>query len=110
VASNVISIGVAFKPPEPPPELVPEAKETWLLTVGAFKPEWFTDENLKILERYCRAVALGRRLMKAIEAADIKGDLKQFARIHRAHIRQTNLIISLATKLRIWPQDRDDAR
>jgi hypothetical protein len=111
VAGNVVDIGVEFKKPEPPPELVPEAKETWNLTVGAFRPEWFSnDENLQTLERYCRAVALGRRLHKAIEAADLGGDCKQFSRIHRALIQQTNLIISLTTKLRIWPhQDRDDA-
>jgi hypothetical protein len=110
-AGNVVAIGVAFKPPEPPAELVPEAKETWFLTVGAFKPEWFAVEaNLKLLERYCRAIALSHRLHQAIEAADLRGDYKQFSRIHRAVMQQTNLIISLTTKLRLWPTNRDRKR
>jgi hypothetical protein len=89
----------------PPPELVPEAKEAWHLTATAFKPEWFAvEENLRTLERYCRAAALSRRLHKAIEAADLRGDdYKQFSRIHRALIWQANLMIRLADKLRIWP-------
>jgi hypothetical protein len=105
VATNVVDIGIRFKPPDPPPELVPEAKETWHLTATAFKPEWFAvEENLRTLERYCRAAALSRRLHKAIEAADLRGDdYKQFSRIHRALIWQANLMIRLADKLRIWP-------
>jgi hypothetical protein len=75
------------------------APNRWRVSAG-----WFSnDENLRTLECYCCAVALARRLHKAIEAADLSGDYKQFSRIHRALIQQTNLMISLTTKLRIWP-------
>jgi hypothetical protein len=109
-ASNVVGIGVTFKPPAPPPDLPPEAKECWTLTVGAFKPGWFTDENLKTLERYCRAIALGQHLFKAMAAIDLKADLDTFSKIHSVHIRNSKLIVSLATKLKIWPQSSRSAR
>jgi hypothetical protein len=102
-ASNIVDIGVAFKPPEPPPGLVPEAKWCWTLTVGAFSPESFTLENLKLLERYCRAFALGQHLFKALASIDLKTDLDMFAKIHSANIRNSKLMVSLGTKLRIFP-------
>jgi glycerol-3-phosphate O-acyltransferase len=109
-AQSVVVSLLPGERPEPPAELTAAQAKVWKTTVGALKVGWFGAENFALLAQYCRHVAIADVVAKAITATDIKADLPRFARLGAMQARETAVIISLATKMRLTNQSSRDSR
>jgi glycerol-3-phosphate O-acyltransferase len=96
--------------PEPPRELTPEQAQVWKTTVGALRADWFGPENFALMAQFCRHAALADVIDKALRATDIKADLARFARLAAMQSRESAMISSLATRLRMTVQASRDSR
>lgn len=81
---------------EPTRKLNTAEKKTWDRVVGSVSPDHFTTGDAVLLEQYCAAV-------DSFEKARKKGDQKSMEAMGR-------LTLSYATRLRLSPQTRYDAR
>lgn len=97
--------------PEPPEWLSEAESEVWR-GVTATKPwDWFTEDNMPLLEDYARHVVLSRKVGKelqnlsSVSLAD-KDDLERSDRLMRMSEREAKICMSLATKLRLTQQSR----
>ena len=97
--------------PEPPPELTLAQAEEWRAVVERMPFDWFPREIQPLLCAYCRHVCNARHVARLIEAAgdmDI-GDRTGLLRLNRLlsmQHRQSNALVSLATRMRLTMQSR----
>jgi hypothetical protein len=85
------------------------AAAVWRETVGAMRADWFGRETHPVLEAYCRHVALARLISKGIPT-EIGEDVAAFDRMSAMHVRETQAISSLATRMRLTHQSSFDRK
>ena len=106
--SNVVEIDVAALRPAPPAHLCAEDAEVWRTTVAGMKPGWFGGEVWPLLELYCACTGIARTLAKEIAASGPQDP--RFDKLVAMHERESALLVTLATKLRLSKQSSADSR
>ena len=100
-----------MKPVEPPTSMPDDQKEVWRRVVASCPPDWFQPETLDILEQYCvhvcRAKFLGQ-MINSMNVASIGTSTDKVLELMRQEHRQSRLVASLATKMRIAQQSTYD--
>ena len=106
---SVVPVGPSCKTrPEPPANLSPKEKQQWRGIVAGLREDWFEPENLPLLAEYCRADTLCTRLtgeLRKVEVSDPRFDL-----LIRQKLAAVNLLVRLATKLRLTVQSSTTTR
>jgi hypothetical protein len=93
---------------DPPSQLSDEMADIWRGIVNGKPGDWFDAGSAPVLAQYCRHVIAARRASQLIleeEAADGFG-VDHWNALLRVQERQSALLASLATKLRLTPQSR----
>ena len=97
--------------PEPPGELTPEQADEWRAIVARMPVDWFGRELWPLLCAYCRHVTNSRHIAALVEVAH-KGDLTdrkalmRYNRLLGMQERQSNVMASLGTRMRLTNQSR----
>ena len=89
---------------KPPPYLKKEEKVIWEHVVGHSHSRHFKESDAPLLSLYCTAIHLARFYAAAI------GDEGDDGRNHKNWTENARLAASLATRLRLTPSTRYDAR
>jgi hypothetical protein len=85
--------------PKPPSRLSAAERRIWRETVGRARAGWFLgSENM--LEMFCRAVALERRLAAWIQGLDDPKD-SRYRDLITIHKTEAMLVANLSTRLRL---------
>jgi hypothetical protein len=96
--------------PAPPDQLTDEEAEEWCAVVDRMPADWFARETHALLVQYCRHVIAARRIAQFIahlqqeEELDVKG----WADALKMQARESQIIATLATKMRISQQSTYD--
>jgi hypothetical protein len=88
------------EPPAPPGRLSAEEQDIWLETTQSVRPDWFRGSET-LLETFCRAVAVERRLASLLREAEPVVDEVEFASLARLHRAEVMAVAALATRLRL---------
>lgn len=90
----------------PPIDLTPEQCEVWAAVVNCQPADWFTPANSYLLVQYCREISEANFIAGKIEAtkADEGSTLVDYLLLRQAQEKQSRVIESLATKMRISQQ------
>jgi hypothetical protein len=88
--------------PAPPPGLTASERRQWNEITAALRPDWFEAENLPLLAEYVRTAELCTRLAR--ELRKIQVCEPRFAELSRQKMAATNMLLRLATKLRLTIQ------
>ena len=108
-AIGVAPVGIHAKPrPAPPPGLTPRERRQWREIVGALRPDWFEAENLPLLAEYVRTAEQCTRLARELRKVDVCDP--RFAGLSRQRMAAVNLLMRLATKLRLTIQSSTTTR
>lgn len=111
-AISVISGGgiETVRRPEPPSDLTDEQTEEWRAVVNRLPADWFPRETLPLLAQYCRHVVSGRRVAQLIERAEAAEDfdVDTYDKLLKMAERESRIMASLATKMRISQQTQYD--
>ena len=105
---------VPVEPPkvvEPPADMPEDQKEVWRRVVASCPPDWFQPETLDLLTQYCIHVCRSRflaGLINGMNTAAIGTSTEKVLELMRQEHRQTRLVASLATKMRIAQQSSYD--
>lgn len=103
---SVVGVNELPKYPQPPKDLIPEAREVWERTVRALPQEWFRAETLDTLEQYCKHVVEAQEISRQIQ--DLKGsddfDIVTYDRLLKMQERESRASNALARSLRITLQ------
>ena len=99
-------ISVDYQRLKPPPYLSDAAKKVFGEVVSASDPRAFRKAELPLLCAFCEAVCLNRYYGRALA----EESAEDFIVSHRAWVESTKLIATLATRLRLTPHSRLDAR
>jgi hypothetical protein len=100
--SNVVCIDVAQqKPTDPPKHLSVEQKQVWRDIVGAMRPGHFPVAVHPLLEVYCGCVARTRAIAQQLREVNPSTDLKRFKELTTMQVRESMLLCSLSTRLRL---------
>lgn len=100
--------------PPPPADLTQVQAQLWC-SVTATKPaDWFTADCLPLLSAYCRHCATAMFIDQKIDAVEQKEEFEPeylvvYGKLLDAREKQTRIITSVATKLRLTPQSKYDA-
>lgn len=108
-ASLSVISGSGIEPvrrPEPPEELTDEQAGEWRSICNSLPADWFRRETYALLAQYCRHVVTSRRIAQLIEAAEAASefDLLEYDRLGKMAERESRILASLATKMRISQQ------
>jgi hypothetical protein len=87
----------------PPPNLTPEVRDIFLHLVDNSAPDAFREAELPLLSLYASALYLAAFYCERIGKEGQEG-------AHRLWIENSRVAMSYATKLRLTPQTRMDAR
>lgn len=92
--------------PEPPGELTPEQRIEWISVVNSLPAEWFPDETHGVLAQYCRHMVAGRHISQMIQQLESGKDIDvaEYDRLLKMQERESRIIVSLATKMRMTQQ------
>jgi hypothetical protein len=108
-AIGVAPVGIHAKArPAPPPGLTPRERRQWREIVGALRPDWFEAENLPLLAEYVRTAELCTRLARELRKIDVLD--RNFALLSRRKLMAVNMLLRLATKLRLTIQSSTTTR
>lgn len=108
---TVLNGGKRIERPAPPAELGSEAAAEWNDIANRLPADWFTRETWPLLVQYCRHVVAARRVADAIETVQNEVDefnVKAWADLLRLQQKESAIICSLATKMRIAQQSTYD--
>jgi hypothetical protein len=100
----------AAKRPEPPPTLNEEAAEEWRSVVAGLPPDWFSSENLAMLEQRCNHV-VWMRTTAALTNSTVKGKKfkpEVFAGLMRLATLQARTLLQLDAAMRLTQQSSYD--
>ena len=105
------TIGAA-KRPDPAVTLTDEQAGVWVSVVDNLPADWFPTDVHGTLEQYCRHVVAARKVAQLIAQAESLEDLDvaDYDRLLKMQEREGRALSSLATRLRITPQSRYQAR
>jgi hypothetical protein len=91
--------------PEPPADMPDDEAEVWRTIVDSMPARWFGPQNAHLLEQYCHVACAAektaretRRLLMTME------NLSALSRLNAIGAKQTGMMVSLATRLRLTPQ------
>jgi phage terminase small subunit len=104
-ALNLTVIDVQSQRLKPPPYLRKEEMAVWEHVVGHSSPQHFKQNEVPLLAQYCTAVSLARWY-----SDNIGEEGRDDGKYHQKFIETSRLSASLATKLRLTPSTRYDAR
>jgi phage terminase small subunit len=102
---NLTVIDVQAQRLRPPDYLKKEEKAIFEHVVGNSAPQHFKQNELPLLAQYCTAVYLARWY-----SDNIGEEGRDDGRYHQKFVESARLSASLATKLRLTPSSRYDAR
>jgi phage terminase small subunit len=88
--------------PEPSEHLTDEEKMIWRRVTGALSYDWFTDENVDLLEQYCRLISRLRSIGAQLSGKKVQ--TKEFIRLATLENKLTHTLASLATRMRLAQQ------
>jgi hypothetical protein len=96
--------------PAAPDELSDEGAAEWREIVDRLPADWFTRETQALLVQYCRHVIAARRVSQLITELeeDEELDFKAYHDALKAQQRESGILASLATKMRISQQSTYD--
>lgn len=95
--------------PLPPQRLTAEEKEAWLQTTEGLPQDWFRPETLYMLEQYCVAVVRLRDTSAKIRTGKFPKSTSM-SELLNLEIRQTKIMMNLATKMRLTQQSTFDRK
>jgi hypothetical protein len=97
---------------DPPSLISDEMAKVWRGIVNGKPGDWFDAGSAPVLAQYCRHVIAARRASQLVvqTEADDGFDIDVWSGLLRLQERQSALLVSLATKLRLTPQSRYGAR
>jgi hypothetical protein len=109
VARSAVS---ATDRPKPPAELTPEQQIEWALVVNAAPADWFAPYNQLVLAQYCRHAVAARRVAQVIQQFESQDeiDVSDYDVLLKMQERESRVISSLATKMRLTQQSVYSAR
>lgn len=93
--------------PEPPRDLTPTEAAVWRDFVADMPPGWYRPVNMPLLKSYCRCSVRMDDLEAAYRNAE---DDEECERLEGRIERQTKLMTSLATKMRLTQQATYDKK
>jgi hypothetical protein len=105
-----VSITQAIERPDAPYDLTDEESTEWWAVINRMPADWFPRETHPLLVQYCRHTVRARRIAQIITSAeaDEEFDLLRYDRLAKMAERESRILASLATKLRISQQTRYD--
>src|SRR5688572_6717608 len=114
-ASLSVISGVPGSRPEPPSELTAEQGEEWRAIVSRMPANWFTRETHPLLADLCRHIVRSRVIAVKIDEFDPEwlvtdAGAKTYDRLCAMGERETRMMASLATKLRLTQQSSYNAQ
>jgi hypothetical protein len=91
---------------KPPHDLNDEEVEVWHAVVMSMPADWFDSGTVPLLSQYCRHVVQARHIAGLIENATGAKRLvvKEYNQLLKMQQRESSIICSLATKMRITQQ------
>lgn len=111
----VAPASIRFDRPGAPSRLTEGQADLWFEVVNRMPADWFTSENLPLLEAYVVAVSTHDRIAGQLKEfkdewlADEDG-LRRFARLTEIQGRQAKLMKDLATSMRLTQQSSYNAK
>lgn len=102
----------AVRRPDPPATLTPEQCEVWGQVVDTHPADWFGASAYPVLEQYCRHVTAARQVAALIENLSRRKrvPIDALTELFKSQERESRMIASLATKLRVTPQSTTNHR
>ena len=97
-ARAVVPIATSTVPLQPPSRLSGEESQVWRETVASVKAGWFRGSET-VLETFCRAVIVERRLAAVLSQLDPADE--RYSGVARTHRAEAMLVGNLAGKLRL---------
>jgi hypothetical protein len=94
--------------PTPPAGLTARERRQWNEITGALRPDWFEAENLPLLAEYVRTAELCTRLSRELRKIEVLDP--NFAALSRRKLMAVNMLLRLATKLRLTIQSSTTTR
>jgi len=94
--------------PAPPAGLTARERRQWNEITAALRPDWFEAENLPLLAEYDRTAAQCTRLARELRNVEVCGP--RFAGLSRQRMLEINVLLRLATKLRLTIQSSTTTR
>jgi hypothetical protein len=94
-----------LQPLPPPAGLSAAEKAVWIETVARMRPGWFAGSET-MLEMFCRAVCLERRLARWLKRHDTKDP--RYRELVTMHKTEAMLVANLATRLRLTVRSSKD--
>lgn len=108
-AIGVVPVAIHAKArPAPPPGLTARERRQWNAITAALRPDWFEAENLPLLAEYLRCAELCTRLSRELRKIEVLDP--NFAMLSRQRMIATNILLRLATKLRLTIQSSTATR
>jgi hypothetical protein len=103
---SVMPVRANQQRPGPPDELTPPQAELWRAVVASSPEGWFREGDV-LLAAFCRHSVSANELARLIDSyGAVPDDLRSFGRLLAMRERETRMLSSLATKLRLTPQAR----
>ena len=99
--SVVPVVPLQLEQPDPPAHLSPEEAKTWRDAVDGMRPGWFTPATLPLLELYCVQAMVADTVARALRGMPVTD--RHFGILARMHMRASQAMTSLGTKLRLCP-------
>ena len=98
--------------PEPATDLEPEERLEWIQVVNSLPADWFEPFNLQLLTQYCRHAVTARRVSQLIHQMEQQEeiDLDEYDKLLKMQERESRIIASLLTKMRLSQQAVFSAR
>jgi hypothetical protein len=92
--------------PDAPYDLTDEQVDEWRAIVNRLPADWFPRETHGVLAQLCRHIVNARRVAQLItaELENEKLDVGVYEQLLRMQAKESALIVSLSTKLRITQQ------
>lgn len=92
--------------PEPPVDLTPEQRLEWISVVNSLRADWFPVETHGILSQYCKHTVAAKHIAELIRDLESKDsiDVAEYDRLLKMQERESRILVSLATKMRITQQ------
>jgi RecA/RadA recombinase len=96
----------------PPHDLTDEETEVWVAVVSAEPADWFTVSTRPLLAQYCRHAVHARRIAEMIERVLSRKtiDVDDYDQLLRMQERESRMMTSLATKMRLTQQSTTNHR
>ena len=93
--------------PDAPYDLTDRQTAIWWAVVNRLPADWFPRETQDVLAQYCRHVAAAERVAQLILQTETEGDtldLTKYEMLLRMQAKESGIIASLATKMRLTQQ------